>query len=209
MGLNKKMTLSGLLILAVLFGGVVFLSTIIEKQQERIVSLKESAFLLKETWTPLRFKVVDRRPDEFTLQIKLYNQKGPDAGESGLIAEAEWTLPGQELFVDFTTLQVGEDLYLSFPHALFTDLLPPAQGKLLHDLYDDHGFPAVFGGQGMSDEEKEPLIKVFQAVKKGELISSRHFGNAVHDMKQLKSFREGYVYRVDCRRKGGIEVREE
>lgn len=203
--LESKLRIGLSLLILLLLAGAVWqlFSKLTEKQEARIATLEEAAQSLKESWVPLRFQVTRRETDSFRVKVKLYDLDDEAVGEKS------WTLPGGEFFIDFMTVPAGDDLYVSFPQAVFTDTLPPSKGKDLYSLYNRDGSPGIYEGGDLPPEVQNALDGVFQTLLRGERAAETDFGNVIHDIQRVRAFREGYVYRVVCRRKGGIEVVEE
>ncbi len=198
-----RLIISGLVCL-LLAGSVWFLmNRLTEGQEEKILSLEETVESLEESWVPLRFQIREREEAAFTVKVKLYDL------ENRIVGEETWELPGREFFVDFMTIPAGERLYLSFPRAVFTDTLQPSRGKSLYPLYNQNGNPLIFRGESIPAEGKAVFRRVFETLLQGERAAEEGFGNVVHDIQSVREFRKGYVYRVQCRRKGGIEIAEE
>jgi hypothetical protein len=62
----------------------------------------------------------------------------------------------------------------------------------------------------MDDDFKMSMSDLFSKVKTNVVqFDSEEFGNAVHDVKEFKSFLKGQVYKIVVHTKGGIEVLED
>jgi hypothetical protein len=102
------------------------------------------------------------------------------------------------------------DRYVAFPSKLFSNVIAAADGIKLYSYYDKDGFPQVFESDSIDFDLKMGLQDLFQQIKSGQTDSiNQHFGNMVHDIKDLKSFMPDMVYSIVCRTKGGIEIKEE
>jgi hypothetical protein len=196
-----------LIILFVLIGLVVaayFLYPgFIGKQEEKIQKLEAKIELLKETHTPLRFKILEKTADSIHLATKFYNADDKEIGQM------ETKLAGQELSFDFYVVPV-KDRYIAFPYKIFTNQIAAADGIELYQYYDKEGFPQVFWASGMDKDLETGLKNMFRQVRTGHLDSLKnYFGNMVHDIREFKSFLPETPYSIVTRTKGGIEIIEE
>jgi hypothetical protein len=187
-----------ILLLATIGGGI---ALYVQSQKEKLVQLKANIAQLKEEHVPMRFKVVHRETGRIGVKVKLYDMDGNEIGV------AESTLSGESLFFDFVTVPMNKK-YLAFPQVIFTDAIPAREGIKLFPLYDHNGFPEVFATGGINDALKSDLSALFVKVKQGSAVNGS-FGNAVHDIKEFKTFDEDVVYRVIARLKGGLEIVED
>jgi hypothetical protein len=192
------------LILVVIIGGSIFgYMTCTQKQEEKIKMLEDKIALLKETHTPLRFKILEKTDDSVNLAVKFYNANDEE------INKFEIKLAGQELSFDFYVVPV-KDRYLAFPYKIFSNKIAAADGHLLYSYYDKEDFPEVFNTKDMDVELYRGLQDVFGKIKTGQLDSLNHyFGNMVHDIQEFKSFIPQTPYSIVTHTKGGIEIIEE
>jgi hypothetical protein len=175
----------------------------VERQEQKIKILESKLSLLKETQTPIRFKILQKTADSIKLSAKFYNADDKE------INKIETTIAGQELSFDFYVVPV-KDRYLAFPYKIFSNRVAPANGIELYNLYDKEGFPGVFIAKEIDPDLKEGLKEVFNKVKTGQIDSLRsYFGNMVHDIEKFKSFAPKTVYSIVTHTKGGIEIIEE
>ena len=181
---------------------VLFSTSCIENQKNKIKQLEDNITLLKEENIPLKFRISEKTESSITLTIKFYN------AEQKEINAIEKTLVGQELSFDFYVVPV-KDKYVAFPSKIFTDKIAAADGIDLYNFYDKDSYPEIFYHTDINTELYDGLQDVFQKIKKGELDSiNNHFGNMVHDIKEFKSFLPENVYSIVTRTKGGIEIIE-
>jgi hypothetical protein len=175
----------------------------IEKQEEKIKMLESKISLLKETQTPIRFKILEKTPDSIRLAARFYNS------DNNEINKLETTVAGQELSFDFYVVPI-KDRYLAFPYKIFSNQIAAAKGIELYNLYDKEGFPEVFGSKQIDPDLSQGLKTMFRQVRTGQLDSlQNYFGNMVHDIKEFKSFVPQTVYSIVTHTKGGIEIIEE
>ncbi len=174
---------------------------LVRAQEESIARLEDRIDLLKAECIPLRFQILSRDGDTLRVKLKLYDSEDRE------IETLERDLAGNSLFIDFISLPIG-GRYLAFPHRIFSEKIPAAQGISLFALYDDEGFPSVYDARNLDQGLRKGLSAIFQKLKAGELPASS-FGNAVHDVQEFASFEMDIVYKVVTRAKGGIEIMED
>jgi len=183
--------------------GLVFSSSCIESQKNKIKQLEDNIALLKEENIPIRFKILEKTNDSILLLVKFYNADDRE------INKVEQKLYGEELSFDFYVIPV-KDRYVAFPSKIFTDKIAANHGIILYDYYSKEDYPAIFNSSEINSELYEGLKDVYMKVKSGQLDSlSEHFGNMVHDIKEFKSFLPENVYSIVTHTKGGIEIIEE
>jgi len=193
-----------IIILAIIGASLFFgYSTCIENQKEKIKKLEEKIALLKEEHIPMRFKISEKTADSIQLVVKFYNADNKE------LNKLETRIAGQELSFDFDVVPVNGK-YVAFPSKLFSNVIAAADGIKLYSFYDKDGFPQVFESDSLDNDLKLGLQDLFQQIKTGQTDSiNQHFGNMVHDIKDIKSFMPDMVYSIVCRTKGGIEIIEE
>ncbi len=179
-------------------------------QRGRIAGLEESILALQDETVPLRFMIVKRAEGRLSLRLRLYDLAG------GEYASGDYELEGELLFIDFLAAPHGQ-AWLAFPYRIFTERVAPAQGLDLSALvmpgYTASGaasplLPRSHGGGPFDEAGLAELGRLYAALLKGEPIKGS-FGNAVHDLAELRRFEPGSVYKLVVRKKGGIEVIEE
>jgi hypothetical protein len=193
-----------IIILAIIGAALFFgYSTCIENQKEKIKKLEEKIALLKEEHIPMRFKISEKTADSIQLVVKFYNADNKE------INKLETKIAGQELSFDFDVVPVNGK-YVAFPSKLFSNVIAAADGIKLYSFYDKDGFPQVFESDSLDNDLKMGLQDLFQQIKTGQTDSiNQHFGNMVHDIKDIKSFMPDMVYSIVVHTKGGIEIIEE
>lgn len=170
-------------------------------QRGRIATLEDSILALQAETVPLRFMVTERRDGRIDLRYRLYDLAGEE------YAAAELSLQGETLYLDFLALPRGE-AWLAFPSRIFTERVAPADGAPLSDAILQDGRPLSHRGGPFGEAELQELGRLYAALLAGEPIRGA-FGNAVHDLAELRRFEPGVVYKVVARKKGGIEILEE
>jgi len=196
--LRLKIWFVALLSILVVFGG---LSLLVIQQKLRLRGLESSIAALKEEYIPLRFQVMARSGGGIETKMKFFDAEGK------LISVAEHSMKGESFFLDFVSVPVGKS-HLAFPKAAFTEAIPAELGASLFSYYDKDGFPEIFAAQGLDQRTRDSLTALFFKLKLGQQPGSS-FGNAVHDIKEFKTFELGTVYKVVTRQKGGIEIVED
>jgi hypothetical protein len=190
-------------LVSLLFLGFLLLTIaiIITAQRAEIQRLDATIALLKSERVPLKFSVVERRDGAIRARCKFYD---PDGNEKAVL-ESRWV--GKELNVDFISVPY-RGAFIAFPYRIFTDAIPAKNGTFLPPLYDVGGFPSIMGVLN-STTVREEIRRIFKRIVDGEELPEGTFGNAVHDIAQLRSFEIGIVYRVVVRSRGGIEIMED
>ncbi|RLD71188.1 MAG: hypothetical protein DRJ10_19650 [Bacteroidetes bacterium] len=197
-----KKSNSPLWILVVLTS-LIFVSSCIGSQKNKIKQLEDNIALLKEQSIPVRFKIIEKSNDSIQLVVKFYNADNKE------INKLEQKMHGAELSFDFYVVPV-KDRYVAFPSKIFTDKIAANDGIILYDYYNKENYPEIFNSKEMNPELYEGLKGVFVKIQSGQLDSlTDHFGNMVHDIKEFKSFLPGNVYSIVTHTKGGIEIIEE
>jgi hypothetical protein len=210
-----------LALLAALTYGSFYLLT--RAQRGRIASMEENILALQDETVPLRFMVSARAEGRLSLRLRLYDLAGVE------YASGDYELEGELLFLDFLAAPFGQS-WLAFPYRIFTERVAPAQGLDLSALvmpgYSAPGesgaagaaqsgggsadafLPLSHAGGPFDEAGLAELGRLYAALLGGEPVKGS-FGNAVHDLAELRRFELGAVYKVVVRKKGGIEVMEE
>ncbi|MBU0935560.1 MAG: hypothetical protein KKI09_09960 [Spirochaetes bacterium] len=170
-------------------------------QEKKIVSLETAIAGLQEEYVPLRFMVVSRDPASITLRVRLYNLAGTELGM------VETSLPGKELSIDFLVVPLHQS-WAVFPVRIFTDAMAAETGITLDSIVAPAGLPLTYAGGSFDEEQLAELGKLYTSLLAGENVPGA-YGNAVHDVKELRRFELGQVYRIVVRKKGGIEILED
>ncbi|WP_304224464.1 hypothetical protein [Gracilinema caldarium] len=198
----------GLIVIAI--GAGCFL----QQQQKIIRSLEASIEALKMTTIPLRFVVLSRSDTEISARFKFYN------ADSREIASFERSWKGSELYIDSLVVPLKTGA-LVFPVRVFTDAVAPRGGTMLLNYYDFDGMPGIYDSASQDGQKRLMLKELFTKLKASEGLygtnntgnpGSRllnYFGNAVHDIKQLRQFEIGTVYSLVIHSDGGIEIMSE
>ncbi len=193
---------SGLLILLV---GFLLLSGITCNQTEKITQLEQKISLLKEENIPVKFKILNKKDGKISVAVKFFDSQEKSEPINRLVE----TFEGNELSFDFLIISV-KDKKLIFTYKIYTDKIAPINGKNITDLYDKNGFPQIFYHKGIDKEFKEILSAVFTKIKTGNYdADDKYFGSMVHDVAGFKQYKEGRIYKIITRTKGGIEVLED
>lgn len=175
----------------------------IEKQEKKILSLEENIVKLKESHTPIRFKIVDKTDETIALVMKFYNADNKE------INKLETELEGQELSFDFYVVKV-KDKYVAFPSKLFSNTIAASKGKPLYSWYNNDGYPEIYFAKNIDKDLYNGLKEVYQKLINDQIDSLENsFGNMVHDIKDFKAFTPETVYSIVTHSKGGIEIVEE
>ncbi len=200
--MKKKIIITILSVTTALIGLTVYTTGC--KQEQKIAELETKIDLLKAEYTPMRFKILDRKNNNIKVAIKFYNAQGKSINRMTKI------LPGNELSFDFYVIPIGTR-HLFFPLKIFTDKIPPAKGTQLTNFYDKSDFPAIYETAAPMDKKLYKGLKsIFQHIKDDDFdADDQYFGSMVHDITKLKKYKTNTVYRIVCRSKGGMEVIED
>lgn len=214
MNLSKIIKTISLLVVLSLIALAVAAGIFLQKQQQIIKNLEASIEALKITTVPLRFMVLSRSDTELSARFKFYNADGKE------IASFERSWNGSELYIDSLVVPLKTGA-LVFPVRAFTNAVAPRGGTNLMYYYDFNDMPGIYDSVHI-DEQKRLLFKeLFVKLKTAEgLYGSKtatnpggkllnYFGNAVHDIKQLRQFEIGTVYSLVVHTDGGIEIMNE
>ena len=183
----------------------------LRRQQSIISELEKSIQSTQMITVPLRFMVLSRGDTGISARFKLYNADGRE------ISSFERSWNGTELYIDSLVVPL-ESGALAFPVRVFTDAVAPRGGTNLFPYYDVDGMPGIYDSSNLDAKKRELLKDLFSKLKIAEgLYGSRgndtpggrfftYFGNAVHDVKQLRQFEIGTIYSLVVHADGGIEI---
>lgn len=203
-------TLIGLLVIGLIVAAI-GAGFFLQQQQKIIRSLEASLEELKMTTVPLRFMVLSRSNTEISARFKFYNADNRE------IASFERSWKGSELYIDSLVVPLKKGA-LVFPVRVFTDAVAPRGGTILLNYYDFDGMPGIYESASQDGQKRLMLKELFTKLKASEGLygtnttgnpGSRllnYFGNAVHDIKQLRQFEIGTVYSLVIHSDGGIEI---
>lgn len=199
-----------LVLILLLITAIKILPYILSKQEEKIALLQDNIKILKKETIPIRFKVIERRNNISTIQIKFYDINDKEISSNTI------KVVGDELNFDFSVvkqnlLNAAQDkTYLFFPMKVFSDEIAPENGVSLIEFYNKDGFPLIYRGVEFTKDTKESFSGLFYLISKNEKVSDFTYGNAVHDVKTISSFKKGFVYDIVCHtHSGGIEIVKE
>jgi len=192
-----------LLVLAIIFFGIVLVFKFCTNYQRKTIAKLEAKIeLLKSETIPLKFMIIEKKDSMITFITKFMDMDGNE------ITKDTFNLKGNELSFDFYSVPFEQkQRYLAFPYKIYTDQIAPNDGILLYSYYDKGGYPMVYVEKDMNKELKEGLKELFTILKEGKETDIKdYFGNMVHDLKYLREFQTGAIYKIVTRTKGGIEV---
>jgi len=202
------------LLLLFLITFAVLAGLFLQRQQRIIQNLEASIESLKITTVPLRFMVLSRSDTELSARFKFYNADGRE------IASFERSWNGSELYIDSLVVPLKTGA-LVFPVRAFTNAVAPRGGTNLMYYYDVNDMPGIYDSVNMDESKLQLLRNLFVQLKNAEgLYGSKsgettggnilnYFGNAVHDIKQLRQFEVGTVYSLVVHTDGAIEILNE
>lgn len=170
-------------------------------QRAKLASLEDGIAALQEETVPLRFMVLSRDGGRLKVRLKFYNLAGDE------VAALDAELAGSQLYLDFLAVPYGSS-WLAFPERAFTERVAPELGVDLGAVAAPGMGPLTYTGGALDGRALIEIGKLYHELKSGHSPQGA-FGNAVHDIAELGPFREGAVYRVVIRKKGGLEIMEE
>ena len=191
----------------------------VDRSERKVAELAERVAYMKEDCVPMRFEIVQKKDSRMQVKVSMYDvMTDRKVGRSGT-----FELSGEELHVDLQVIRLSEGNYIFFPCGLYTDTMALAESEKLYSLYDENGFPSIYGasisgredGTEISQEDRVALGKelsgYFALVKDGaESQDAGQYGTAVHDLKSVSQFKTGFVYSVLCHpHTGGIDLRKD
>ena len=191
----------------------------VERTGRKVAELQERVSYMKEECVPMRFEIAWKRDSRMQVKVSMYDvMTGQKVGRSG-----SFELPGEELHVDFQVVRLSEGNFIFFPCGLYTDAMALAQSEKLYSLYDENGFPSIYGasiggredGTEIGQEDRVALGKEFSAyfarVKDGgDDGADGQYGTALHELRSISQFKSGFVYSVLCHpHTGGIDLRRD
>lgn len=188
-----------LLLIAVI--GISSFAAYIYYKAQHVKKLEIQLSELMETQTPIKFKIEKRINDTIFLKVKFYTLNEEE------ISEKNYKLAGNELAFDFYVFTKGKHNF-AFPHKVFTDKVAPKNGISIAKEYNLEGFPAIFSFKEVDTKDFEYLSDKYEQILQKNFTFVGGFGNLVHDIKELKQFETGVVYKIIVHSKGGIEVLE-
>ncbi len=201
--MKKKLLFAFFSLSAIILFVAVLFNSMTCGQEKKIANLENKIELLKAEQTPVRFKITDRKSDSFTVAIKFFD------ADDNVIKRIEKKYKGTELSVDFLEFPV-KDRYVAFPYKMYSDEMTPDSGDILFPHYDNAGFPQIFNYKDIDNDLKNGLQILFSKIKENDINpESTYFGNMVHDLKGVKTYKEDVVYKIIVHTKGGIEVVED
>lgn len=181
---------------------VLLLYFMAEDPNKEIKRLEAKIQFLKETTSPLQFKIDSLGQNKIFVSVKFLDS------DKNQIELKQFALRGEELSFDFIIIKEDER-FVAFPYKIFTDEIAPDFGVSLFEMYAKDHFPLIFHYKGIDWQSKKRYNELFDIVKNDSLIDvNEKFGNAVHDIKHIKSFEVGQVYEIICHAKGGLEIKK-
>jgi len=190
--------LIGLLTLLAVF--LIVMRNCNRSQERKIEELKARIDELQDLQTLLQFRVTGRDSNVVEFELELLNADGQEVAKKALV------MKGHEINFDFIVVHLDSS-YLAFPYKIFTDQIAPDNGFDLMPLYNQDGFPAVYQGNGYSEDLKAGIETLFRHLQGGDFYKlPGYFGSAVHDVKGIRRFLPDQDYRIVIRRKGGVEI---
>lgn len=200
-----KKVLIFFVVAGVVAGGIYFYPSLLDYQKAKIESLQTEISVLKEEIIPVRFKITEKTDASVTVEIRFYNADGKE------VAARNLKMNGTELTFDFRVVKLknnkNSDTYLFFPEKVFTDRIPPTDGRIISGEYNNNNFPAIYEDGGLSDNDRRVVSDLYNVILNNEPVIIEHFGSAVHDLKTINELKIGFVYKIACHQSsGGVEI---
>ena len=214
--MNKKFKIGSLIALAVAILLVIVTNIIHKASEKNLVMLEEQVTYLTEEFTPMEFEISKYNDGVIKLKTVFYDMDGKKVGSDNI------NLKGNELNFDFNVIKLNEGSYLFFPCGLYTEDMALVDSYKVFDAYTKDEFPLIYRGlvdvkdtegNKINKESKESIeneIKTyFNITKNGEVANAATpmHGVAVHDIKNVNSFKKGFIYKVICHpHTGAVEI---
>ena len=214
--MDKKIKIGGISALGVAILLVIVTNIIHSHSEEKLVKLEEQVTYLTEEFTPMEFEISKYNNGEIKLKSVFYDMEG------GKVGNKTFNLKGNELNFDFQVINIAPESYLFFPCGLYTDEMAMADSIKVFDAYNKNDFPEIYEGitevkdkegkeinKASKKEIEEQLSLYFKLTMDGvsEFTQADAHGVAVHDIKNVSSFKKGFVYKVVCHpHTGAIEI---
>ena len=205
---GSKKILIFLSVLSLTGVGLYFYPTLIDYQKARIESLQNEISVLKEEIIPVRFKIIEKTDSSVTVEMRFYDISGKEVSGKSL------KMNGTELTFDFRVVKLKNnkktDTYLFFPEKVFTDRIPPAEGRIISGEYNNNNFPAIYEEGGFSENDRNVVGELYNVILNNEPVIIEHFGSAVHDLRTINELKTGFVYKIACHQSsGGVEIQRD
>lgn len=214
--MNKKIKIGGLITFAVVVILVVVTNIIHSASEKNIVELTEHIAYLEEEFTPMEFEISKYNDGDIKLKCVFYNMDGKKVGSKNV------ALNGNELNFDINVVKMDEDSFIFFPCGIYSEEMALADSIKIYDAYNDDGEPEIYegitdiendNGKKLSKKSKESIMEelklYFALMISNESPNSTKevHGVAVHDIKNVNSFKKGFVYKVVCHpHTGAVEI---
>ena len=214
--MDKKIKIGGISALGVAILLVIVTNIIHSHSEEKLIKLEEQVTYLTEEFTPMEFEISKYDDGEIKLKTVFYDLEGEKVGNQTL------KLMGNELNFDFQVINIAPESYIFFPCGLYTDEMAIADSEKVFDAYNKNDFPRIYSGitevkdkdgkeinKASKKEITDQLSLYFKLTMDGvtEFSEADTHGVAVHDIKNVSSFKKGFVYKVVCHpHTGAIEI---
>ncbi len=163
-----------------------------QSHEQEIRQLEAEAAAIRQTVTPLKFRITSSGDEGTTVEIHLYDLLGND------IAHWEETVPGREPTFGFAVDPLAPKQHLAFPVKLYSETVAPYQGIDLTAHYAaGDGYPRIFDHSpyDATPTARAQLIERFAAIRQGKL-NGQAFGNDLY-APSFHGFRVGRIYAIE------------
>jgi hypothetical protein len=176
---------------------------LLKVQKDQINLLGNELSSLESEKIPMRFII--EKPKDGYLNVTIRFMDG--TGNPG--PSVAYELKGTRLYLDFIIFPY-KNAYLVYPWKIFTEQISPDNGINLCKDYLQNGFPVTFSNISISTQDKNKIMEYFDLAKSSEWQKIKNsFGNALHDIQEIGSFKTSVIYKVVTRKLGGIEIMED
>ncbi len=167
----------------------------LESEEER---QKKDIYNLKQEIIPARFTLAEsKRKKHFNIKISYYDLNNNKVGK-----EESFSLEGEEVFFECIVVSLDSKSKAVFPYRVYSDVIAPANGRVILKSYDDNGIPAIF--LGIKSRQMESLKDIYYDLQNKD-FSKNYFYSVFH----IKIPKESRKYKLVSRMKGGIETFED
>ena len=201
--MKKYIWLIAIIIIFIVFGYSIkyFYNYVLEKKEIMEKSIEE----LKQTITPIKLKIIDKKQNRLYFILKFYDL---DNNSVGIFTDSIY---GDYLFIDFKVLKI-QDRYLFFPVTIFSDKIPSYLGIDLTNHYETDNYPKIYLGENISENFRNLLKYSWLYITNRPVNKEKidfEFGNALHTIKKIEKIDKETIYSYVCHtKKGGIEIIE-
>lgn len=186
--------------------------------------LEETLSQLEKNRTLMSIKPLEISPNKTQVEISFIDQDNQKAGEPFTLTFDN----NSELFFDFLIYRMDSipesasmDVFpvLVFPYRVYNATMKPEDGILLENHLIEAGFPIIYNGRGLTEDQKYHLKIFYEALVKKEYPPEVEalqwlqnyvdgYGNGVHNPKGVE-MKTDYIYYIKQNYNGTLEMTKE